>query len=248
MGPIDMNVTALIAEDEGPQRRALARLLASAWPQLRIVAECANGTSALAALEAQRPTIAFLDIRMAGKDGIAVAQQAGPATQIVFTTAYEQHAVRAFELGAVDYILKPVTAERLGATLDRVRARLAPIREDSDAPSTSGALPRLSWITACVGNQVKLIAVEDVVFFQAGDSCTRVVTATEEAIIRTPLREILKRLDPDKFWQIHRSFIVQLSAIAAVRRDELGKLEIELRGREEVIPVSQSFQSRFRGM
>jgi DNA-binding LytR/AlgR family response regulator len=243
-----MNVTALIAEDEGPQRRALARLLASAWPELRIVAECANGTSALAALEAQRPTIAFLDIRMAGKDGIAVAQQAGPSTQVVFTTAYDQHAVRAFELGAVDYILKPVTAERLEATLDRLRARLAPMREDSDAPSSSPGLPRLSWITASIGNQVKFIAVENVLFFQACESCTRVVTATEEAIIRTPLREILKRVDPDAFWQIHRSFIVQLSAIAAVRRNELGKLEIDLRGCGEVIPVSQSFQSRFRGM
>jgi len=243
-----MNVTALIAEDEGPQRRALVRLLASAWPELRIVAECANGTSALAALQAQRPAIAFLDIRMAGKDGIAVARQADPSTQIVFTTAYDQHAVRAFQLGAVDYILKPVTAERLEATLNRLRTRLAPMRDHSDAPSSSPELPRLSWITASTGNQVKVIAVENVLFFQACESCTRVVTATEEAIIRTPLREILKRVDPDAFWQIHRSFIVQLSAIRAVRRNEMGKLEIDLRGRGEVIPVSQSFQSRFRGM
>lgn len=243
-----MNVTALIAEDEGPQRRALARLLASAWPELRIVAECANGTSALAALEAQRPTIAFLDIRMAGKDGIAVAQQAGPSTQVVFTTAHDQHAVRAFELGAVDYILKPVTAERLAATLDRLRARLAHMREESDAPSSSPALPRLCWITASAGNQLKFIAVENVLFFQACENCTRVVTATEESIIRTPLREILKRVDPDAFWQIHRSYIVRLSAIAAVRRNDLGKLDIELRGCSEVIPVSQSFQCRFRGM
>lgn len=243
-----MNVTALIAEDEGPQRRALARLLANAWPELRIVAECANGTSALAALEAERPTIAFLDIRMAGKDGIAVAQQAGSSTQIVFTTAHDQHAVRAFELGAVDYILKPVTAERLETALNRLRARLAPLREDGDTPSPSQGLPRLSWITASTGNRVKFIAVENVLFLQARESCTRVVTATEAAIIRMPLREILKRLDPDAFWQIHRSFIVQLSAIAAVRRDELGKLEVELRGCEELIPVSQSFQCRFRGM
>jgi DNA-binding LytR/AlgR family response regulator len=243
-----MNVTALIAEDEGPQRRALARLLTHAWPELRIVAECANGTAALAALEARRPAIAFLDIRMAGKDGLAVAQQAGAGTQVVFTTAYEQHAVRAFELGAVDYILKPVTAERLAATLDRLRARLAPVRGESNTPSSGAGLPQLSWITASTGNQVKFIAVEDVLFFQAGEGCTRVVTAREEALIRTPLREILNRLDPDAFWQIHRSYIVQLSAIAAVRRNDIGKMDIELRGRSEVIPVSQSFQSRFRGM
>ncbi len=243
-----MNVTALIAEDEGPQRRALARLLANAWPELRIVAECANGTSALAALEAERPTIAFLDIRMAGKDGITVAQQAGSSTQIVFTTAHDQHAIRAFELGAVDYILKPVTAERLETALNRLRARLAPPREDSETPASSPGLPRLSWITASTGNQVKFIAVENVLFFQACESCTRVVTATEEAIIRMPLREILRRLDPDAFWQIHRSFIVQLSAIAAVRRNELGKFEVDLRGCGAPIPVRQSFQSRFRSM
>ena len=243
-----MNVTALIAEDEGPQRRALARLLASAWPELRIVAECANGTSALAALEAKRPTIAFLDIRMAGPDGIAVAQQAVPSTPVVFTTAHDQHAVRAFELGAVDYILKPVTAERLQATLNRLRTRLEKIRENADGSATCTGNARLSWITASIGNQVKFIAVESVLFFQACENCTRVVTATQEAIIRTPLRELLKRLDPDVFWQIHRSFIVQLSAIETVQRNELGKLEISLLGCGEVIPVSQSFQRRFRGM
>lgn len=126
-----MNVTALIAEDEGPQRRALVRLLANAWPELQIVAECTNGTSALAALLAQRPTVAFLDIRMAEKDGIAVAEEAGSATHIVFTTAHDQHAVRAFELGAIDYLLKPVTPGRLEATLNRLRARLAAVREVS---------------------------------------------------------------------------------------------------------------------
>jgi DNA-binding LytR/AlgR family response regulator len=243
-----MNVTALIAEDEGPQRRALARLLADAWPELRIVAECSNGTAALAALEAERPTIAFLDIRMAGKDGIAVAQQATTSTQIVFTTAYDQHAVRAFELGAVDYILKPVTAERLKTTLDRLRARLEKSHGNADGSVPRPGIPRLSWITASIGNQVRFIAIETVLFFQASENCTRVVTATEEAIIRTPLRELLKRVDPDAFWQVHRGFIVQLSAIETVRRNELGKLEIALRGCAQVIPVSQSFQRRFRGM
>lgn len=250
-----MNVTALIAEDEGPQRRALVRLLAQAWPELRIVAECANGTAAVAALEAQRPTLAFLDIRMAGKDGLEVAQRAYPSTQVVFTTAYDQHAVRAFELGAIDYILKPVTAERLGTTLGRIRARLARKRDDQDAVvqvapemSQNGGNTRLSWITASIGNAVKVIAVRDVLFFQACASCTRVVTASEEVVIRTPLRELLRRLDPDAFCQIHRSAIVQLSAIKTVLRNELGKLEIELHECDERLPVSQPFHYRFRGM
>jgi len=243
-----MNVTALIAEDEGPQRRALTRLLADAWPELRVVAECANGASALAALKSERPTIAFLDIRMAGKDGLAVAQQAGNSTQIVFTTAYEQHAVRAFELGAIDYILKPVTAERLESTLNRIRARLATSRVDGNAPPTKPEASRLAWITASSGNQVKFIAIEDVLFFEACDSCTRAVTAEEEAILRMPLREILQRVKPDEFWQVHRSFIVQLRAIESVKRNELGRFEIGVRGRKEIIPVSQSFQGRFRGM
>jgi DNA-binding LytR/AlgR family response regulator len=243
-----MNVTALIAEDEGPQRRALTRLLANAWPELRIVAACANGTSALAVLKAERPTIAFLDIKMAGKDGLTVAQQAGTSTQIVFTTAYEQHAVSAFELGAIDYILKPVTAERLEATLNRIRDRMASPRVDGNTPTALHDAPRLSWITASSGSHVKFITIRDVLFFAACESYTRVVTATQEAVIRTPLREILKRVDPDAFWQVHRSFVVQLNAIAAVRRNDLGRLEIELRGCGEIVPVSQSFQSRFRGM
>jgi DNA-binding LytR/AlgR family response regulator len=239
-----MTVTALIAEDEGPQRRALARLLAAAWPELRVVAECADGTSAAEALEKQRPTLAFLDIRMAGKSGLEVAHGAGPNTQIVFTTAYDQHAVRAFELGAVDYILKPVTAERLETTLTRVRERL----EQTSSVGMTPSIPRLNWITASVGNTIKLIAIKDVLFFQANDSCTRVITQSEEAIIRTPLKDLLPRLDPEALWQVHRSTIVQLGAIKAVKRNELGKLEIALHGSDQLLAVSQAFNHRFKGM
>jgi DNA-binding LytR/AlgR family response regulator len=251
-----MSVTALIAEDEGAQRRALARLLSNAWPELTIVAQCADGTSAAAALESQRPTVAFLDIRMAGKTGLEVAQQAHPKTQIVFTTAYEQHAVHAFELGAADYILKPVTAERLEAAVKRVRSRLQQLQQEVGVPTEEprDAVPavhaqRLTWITATVGNAIKVISVRKVLFFQATDSCTRVVDEDrEEAIIRTPLCDILPRLDPDAFWQVHRSAIVQVSAIKTVRRNELGKLELTVHGSDQIIPVSQSFHHRFRGM
>jgi DNA-binding LytR/AlgR family response regulator len=249
-----MNPTALIAEDEAPQRRELWRLLQSGWPGLQIVAECADGPGTIAALHAHRPTIAFLDIRLAGASGLEIAQQACKISHVVFTTAYEQHAIEAFEVGAIDYILKPVTAERLEQTVQRLRARL------HDGPSNLDILQSIRqgfrstrsadvpWITASVGNTIKLIATEDVLFFRADEGCTRVVTRVEEAIIRTPLKELLPGLNPDVFWQIHRGIIVQVRAIRAARRSELGRLELTLHGSAEILPVSQAFQWRFRGM
>jgi len=250
-----MTPTALIAEDEAPQRRELRRLLSSSWPELQIVAECADGTSAIAALHAHHPTIAFLDIRMAGASGLEVAQQACKMAHVVFTTAYEQHAVEAFEAGALDYLLKPVTPERLDTTLQRVRTRLNNAPQEIEAVlsairqgfrSTRSA--DIPWITASLGNTIKLIATEDVLFFQADDGCTRVVTRLEEASIRTPLKDLLTELNPDVFWQIHRRVIVRVKAIRAVRRNELGRLEIALHDSAEILPVSQAFQWRFRGM
>jgi DNA-binding LytR/AlgR family response regulator len=252
-----MSPTALIAEDEAPQRRELCRLLTAHWPELRIVAECADGPSAIAALHAHDPSVAFLDIRMAGASGLEVAQVACKMAHVVFTTAYDQHAIEAFEVGAVDYLLKPITAERLHTTLERLRARLdgdsaprsiaavvAAIRQGVRA--TRSAAP--PWITASLGNTIKLIATEEVLFFQADQGFTRIVTPLEEATIRTPLKDLLPGLNPDVFWQIHRSVIVRVSAIRAVRRNDLGKLEITLRDSPEILPVSQAFQWRFRGM
>jgi DNA-binding LytR/AlgR family response regulator len=250
-----MSLTALIAEDEAPQRRELCRLLASSWPQLRIVAECADGTSAIAALQAHRPTVAFLDIRMGGASGLEVAQEACKTAHVVFITAYEQHAIEAFEVGALDYLLKPVSAERLEATLDRLRTRLNDTPKGIDTiihtiqqgfRSTRSA--DTPWITASLGSTVKLIATEDVLFFQADEGFTRVVTALEQATIRTALKDLLPGLNPDVFWQIHRSVIVRVGAIREVRRNELGRMEIALRGSAEILPVSQAFQWRFRGM
>jgi DNA-binding LytR/AlgR family response regulator len=247
--------TALIAEDEAPQRRELRRLLAARWPELEIVNECADGPSAIAALHAHRPTVAFLDIRMGGASGLQVAQQACNMAHVVFITAYEQHAIEAFEVGALDYLLKPVTAERLDATLERLRARLCETTRDLAAVmdtirqgfrSTRSA--EVPWITASLGRSIKLIATEDVLFFQAGEGCTRVVTALEEASIRTPLKEVLAGLNPEVFWQVHHSIIVRVSAISAVRRNVQGRLQIVLHGSQEILPVSQAFQWRFRGM
>jgi DNA-binding LytR/AlgR family response regulator len=234
----------------------LARLLATSWPELQVIAECADGASAIAALHAHRPTIAFLDIRMAGDTGgLEVAQQASKSTHVVFTTAYEQHAIEAFELGAVDYLLKPITGERLNTTLQRLRARLHDSPRDLDTvldtirqgfrATRSADIP---WITASLGNTIKLIATEDVLFFQAGQGCTRVVTSREEAVIRSALKELLPGLNPDVFWQIHRSVIVRVSAIRSVRRNEFGRLEVAVYGSEEILPVSQAFQAKFRGM
>jgi DNA-binding LytR/AlgR family response regulator len=254
---VDMSPTALVAEDEAPQRRELCRLLTARWPELRIVAECADGPSAIAALHAHRPNIAFLDIRMAGASGLEVAQEACKIAHVVFTTAYDQHAIEAFEVGALDYLLKPITAERLDTTLQRLRTRL----DVNDAPQSIDAVldairqgfrakrsAEIPWITASSGNTIKLIATEEVLFFQADAGFTRVVTRLEEAIIRTPLKDLLSGLNPDAFWQIHRSVIVRVSAIQAVRRNDLGRLEIALHGSPEILPVSQPFQWRFRGM
>jgi DNA-binding LytR/AlgR family response regulator len=251
-----VKATALIAEDEAPQRLALRQLLALLWPELEVVAECGDGLAALTALAVHRPRIAFLDIRMPGASGLDVAQRACQMAHVVFITAYDEHAVRAFETGALDYLLKPITVERLGKTLVRLRERL-----NGSVPDIAAAIESLRqsvivaqgsthtrWITAAVGNVTKMFPVEDVLFFKSDEKCTRVVTRSEEAVIRTSLKELLGALDPNVFWQIHRSVIVQVRAIKHVRRTDLGTMQVSVVGCSEVLPVSQPFQYRFRGM
>lgn len=249
-------VTAIIAEDEEPQRAALEGLLRELWPELELVAVCQDGLEALEAVARHQPQLLFLDIRMPGLTGLAVAREVAGKGHVVFTTAYDEYAVAAFEEGAVDYVLKPIQRERLAKALDRVRQRLAvapPVPLDglldqllhrmrAEQPS------RLRWITAGAGDTVKLFPIEDVLYFQAEDKYTRVITRDEAGLIRVPLKELLEGLDPEQFWQVHRSVIVRASAIEQVRRDELGKLRLKVRGREEVLPVSQALQARFRGM
>ncbi|MGH8229007.1 MAG: LytR/AlgR family response regulator transcription factor [Steroidobacteraceae bacterium] len=250
-----MKATALIAEDEAPQRLALRQLLASLWPQLEVVAECGDGLAAIEALEALRPQVAFLDIRMPGASGLEVASEACRIAHVVFTTAYEEHAVHAFEAGALDYVLKPVTAERLGKTLLRLRERL-----ESGLPDITSAIERLretlapagggyiQWITASAGNLVKMIAVEDILFFRSDAKYTRAVTRSDEAVLRTSIKELIEALDPHEFWQVHRSAIVRVRAIKHVERTGLGEMHVSFEGSSEVLPVSQPFQHRFRGM
>jgi DNA-binding LytR/AlgR family response regulator len=251
-----MKATALIAEDELLQRQALRELLASLWPELEIVAECCDGLTALAGLELHRPQIAFLDIRMPGASGLHVAERARLTAHVVFTTAYEEHAVRAFETGALDYVLKPVTAERLGRTVLRLHERLSGGLPDIAAALESlrrslSIAPRaayIQWITATVGNLIKMLPVEDILFFKSEDKCTRVVSRNEEAVIRTSLKELLDSLDPGAFWQIHRSVIVQVRAIKHVRRTGTWTMEVCVDGSSEVLPVSHAYQHQFRGM
>jgi DNA-binding LytR/AlgR family response regulator len=247
--------TAILAEDELPQRQELRSLLGELWPELEVVAECEDGLAALQALEAHRPDVAFLDIRMPGVSGLEVARAAEPRCQVIFITAYEEYALRAFDEGAVDYVQKPVARERLKRAIDRTRARLgAGTQVDMAAllnlvqARLAPAKPGIKWITASVGNSVKMFPIDEVLFFQAQDKYTRVVTAESEGHIRTPLKELLPSLDSEVFWQVHRSAIVRVGAIHTVEKSEDGKLHLSVRGHTEKLPVSSAFQHRFKGM
>ena len=254
--------TAVVAEDESLLREELVSLLRGTWPELDIKAVCGDGGSALEAISEHQPHIAFLDIRMPGLTGLEVAAataEASPGTHIVFVTAYNQYAIDAFEHGAIDYLLKPVTADRLAATARRLKTRASSTPSDlanlaaiiaqlsaklPAVPST----PALTWITASVGKETRLIAVDDVAYFRADNKYTVVMTAEGEALIRKPLRELLDVLDPAAFKQIHRSVIVNVKAVAAITKDESGRGTLRLKNRSETLPVSLPFMPLFRNM
>jgi DNA-binding LytR/AlgR family response regulator len=246
--------TALIAEDEPLMRERLKEKLAEAWPELEIVAEAADGAQALALFEEFRPDIAFLDIRMPGRTGLDVAAAIGAACHVVFITAYDQYALKAFDAGAVDYLLKPVDADRLLATVERVRRKLATPPSDLSAllaqlrASVRNETPRMQWIKAAVGKQIKLIAIADVLYFQSDTKYTRVVLGSGEALIRTPLKELLAELDPEKFWQVHRGTIVNLDAVSGVLREDAERQFILLKERQERLPISRQFVHLFKQM
>lgn len=250
--------TAIIAEDELLLRTALRELLARSWPELDLVAECDDGASALEAIDQHRPDVAFLDIRMPGLSGLevaAAASEASPGTQVVFTTAYDQYAIDAFERGAIDYLLKPITAERLAATVQRIKARAAAAPDAAalaallrDLSAGGPNKPPLTWITASNGRETRLIMVDDVAYFRADNKYTVAMTADGEALLRTPIRELAMMLDPNHFKQIHRSTIVNLRAVASIVRDDTGKGTLRLRQRPETLVVSQPFMTLFRHM
>ena len=246
--------TALIAEDEALMRERVKEKLAAVWPELAVVAEAEDGDEALALFAAHRPQIAFLDIRMPGQSGLDVAAAIGAQCHVVFITAYDQYALQAFDAGAVDYLLKPVEEDRLRTMVERLRRKLGTPPPDLsalvDALRQSAQAPagRMRWVKAAVGKQVKLIPVADVVYFQSDTKYTRVVLAAGEALIRTPLKELLAELDPEKFWQIHRGTIVNLDAVSGVLREDAERQFVLLKHRQEKLPISRQFTHLFKQM
>ena len=257
--------TALIADDEPLLRDALARQLAEAWPELEIVAEARNGREAMRLFEEQHPDICFLDVHMPGLSGVDAANHIGRRAHVVFVTAYDHYAVQAFAQGALDYLLKPVEQARLAETVSRLKERL---RSSRPAINTEQLLQQLSaqlaklqdggkgqplrWIRAQAGKTVRLIAIGDVDYFRSDAKYTLVAWQDggkpAEAVVRTPLKELLDQLDPDQFAQVHRSVVVNLRAISHVTRRDNDTAEIHLKGRKEVLPVSRNYLHLFRQM
>ena len=253
--------TAVVADDEPRLAEYLASRLAALWPELVIAGVAANGPEAQAMLATEAPDIAFLDIRMPGLTGLEVARSAAAHVHVVFVTAYDQYAVDAFDRAAVDYLLKPVGDERLAETVARLKAKLqadtAPELRAALAViaklaphqrNAAGAPERLAWIRASTGSQVKLIAVEEVSYFQANDKYTSVFTAEGEALIRTPLKELGEQLDPACFWQVHRGTIVNLGHVSTTTRDLTGRVTLTLKTRPEQVAVSRAYAHLFKQM
>ena len=246
--------TALIAEDEPLMRERLKDKLEEVWPELAIVAEAEDGDQALDLFAQHRPQIAFLDVRMPGRTGLDVASEIGARCHVVFITAHDEYALKAFEAGAADYLLKPVETDRLTAMKERMERKLAtPPMDLSDLlaqlrSSVQGDAGRMKWVKAAIGKQVKLIPVGDVLYFQSDTKYTRVVLASGEALIRTPLKDLLAELDPEKFWQVHRGTIVNLDAVSGVLREDAERQFILLKNRQEKLPISRQFTHLFKQM
>ena len=247
--------SAIIAEDEPLLRDELAELLAALWPELDIIAQTGDGISTLRALEQHAPDILFLDIQMPGLTGLEVAQGIEGATRVVFVTAYDQYAIEAFEARAVDYLLKPLKAERLAACIERLRRVQAPAGDDALAetlkrllPAAGAAPARLRYIRAAQGELMHQVPVDEVLYFHADDKYTIVQTATTEHLIRTPIFELAGQLDPDRFWQVHRSTIINLDHLAGTRRDEQSRLFVRIRGQGRELPVSRAYVHLFKAM
>ena len=245
--------SALIAEDEAVLRDELRAHLEGLWPELRIVALASSGIEALQGLDEHRPDVMFLDIQMPGLTGLEVARQAGGRCHVVFVTAYDAYAVAAFEQGAIDYVLKPYDVARLATAVRRVRQRLqdAPPHLDGllrELAAVQPAREHLRWINASQGQEMRVITVDEVCYFQADTKYTRVVTASGEALIRRSLKELQEQLDPGCFWTIHRSTIVNANAIAGVSRDFRGRVSVKLKARSEKLAVSEGHEHLFRQM
>ncbi|MBV8124656.1 MAG: response regulator transcription factor [Burkholderiaceae bacterium] len=269
-------VRAVLADDERLMREQLRKRLNEIWPGLEIVAEAKNGQEAVDLTREHQPDIVFLDIRMPGLSGVEAAREIAQLPQdenwlvpeIVFITAYDQYAVEAFEQGVADYVLKPAERERLSITVARIQQKLAQKHENgggalSQPPGASlqqllhkltaqlhpeGRRPYLQWIQATVGQTIQMIPVEDILFFISDEKYTRVQTESLEALIRKPIKELVDELDPAQFWQIHRSTLINVKAIAGVGRDFRGRQLVSVKGLNEKLEVSRSYTHLFKGM
>ena len=254
---------ALIADDEVHLAHYLRDQLASQWPELEIVAIARNGLEAATQIAELQPDIAFLDIQMPGLTGLEVAGGIEGLTRVVFVTAYDEYALTAFDPEALDYVLKPVTAERLARTVERLQRALEPRAAADTLPTDDARLARalrtlqaspvpaaapLRWIRASQGELTHQVAVADVMFFHADDKYTCVRTAQSEYLIRTPIAELAAQLDGQQFWQVHRSTIVNLAHLAGTRRDEASRLFVRIAGWKDELPVSRAYVHLFKPM
>jgi DNA-binding LytR/AlgR family response regulator len=251
-----VNARALIADDEVHLAEHLRARLMHLWPGLEVLPLAANGVEALRAINEEEPEVAFLDIRMPGLTGIELARRIDTNTHVVFVTAFDQYAVEAFDREVVDYLLKPVTDERLAKAVERLQRKLAsaerPPALDEVLAKLARAIPgagaRLRWIRALKGELVQQIAVDDVLYFQASDKYTCVMTREGESLIRVPLAELTGQLDADVFWQIHRGTLVNMNAVAATRRDLGGRVFVKLKDGKTELPVSRAYAHLFKQM
>ena len=253
-----MMPTAILADDERLMRDQLRSRLELVWPDLHIVGEAKNGEEAINLTTQLQPDLIFLDIRMPVKTGLEAASQIAGKTHIIFITAYDQYAIEAFEHGAIDYVLKPASTERLKLTAERLKRRLNDKEQPSDISTILTQLAKqisapakpnyLQWIQASIGQELRLIPVEEILFFQSDEKYTRVQTANFEALIRKPVRDLAEELDPSLFWQIHRSTLVNTKAISGVVRDLRGRHLVQIKGLSEKLEVSRSFVHLFKQM
>ena len=250
--------TAVVADDERLMREQIVGRLKEAWPELLIVGEAGNGREAVAMVQSLEPDIVFLDISMPEMDGVQAAQALAGRAHVVFVTAYDQYAIRAFEHGAVDYLLKPADAERMALTCQRLRARLQQkpdpmddlLAQLSQRLGAGGLKPReyMRWVQASVGANIRMIPTSDILFFRAEDKYTRVQTPRFEALIRKPIKELIDELDPDEFWQIHRATVIRVDAVEQVSRNFRGHQIVHVKGSEEKLEVSRTFNHLFKQM
>jgi DNA-binding LytR/AlgR family response regulator len=251
-----MSPTALIADDEPHLAEHLRARLSALWPELEVLPLAANGLEALRAIEEDQPAVAFLDIRMPGLTGLELAARIEPRTHVVFVTAFDQYAVEAFDRDAVDYVLKPVTDERLEKCIARLKRKLAaaerPPALDEVLARLARALPEaaghLRWVRALKGDVVQQIAVDDVLYFQASDKYTCVVTREGESLIRMSLAELAAQLDARTFWQVHRGTVVNMDEVASTRRDLGGRVFVKLKDGRTELPVSRAYAHLFKQM